>query len=135
MSPYELIQEFLRDQPWRLLVACCMLNQTSSKQVWPVLPRFFERYPEPLDAAQADPTEMASVIRPLGLQNRRARTIIAMSAAWSVGDFEEVTDLPGVGKYGSDSYRLFVMEELVEDVEDKELERYLRWAKDGAHDV
>lgn len=32
-SPYSLIEEVLYDDPWKLLVACMLLNKTSGKQV------------------------------------------------------------------------------------------------------
>lgn len=33
-SPYGLIEEYLYDDPWKLLVACMLLNVTAGKQVW-----------------------------------------------------------------------------------------------------
>ena len=32
-SPYCLIEEVVYEDPWRLLLACMLLNKTSSKQV------------------------------------------------------------------------------------------------------
>ena len=46
-SPYGLIEELFWDRPWRLLVCCLLLNQTTRKQLDLVLVRFFERFPEP----------------------------------------------------------------------------------------
>ena len=132
-SPYVLIQEKLRHQPWRLLIAVMMLNQTSAVQVKPILDGFFERWPDPGSLFLADEEEVAEYVKPLGLQNRRARAMIRMS-----GDFmaeESIADasiLYGIGKYGADSYRMFVVGELVDDVKDKELKKYLEWAKGRA---
>jgi hypothetical protein len=36
-SPYGLLEELLWDRPWRLLLCCILLNQTSRAQVDPVL--------------------------------------------------------------------------------------------------
>lgn len=33
VSPYGLIEEYLYDDPWKLLVACMLLNVTAGKQV------------------------------------------------------------------------------------------------------
>ena len=33
-SPYGLIEEYLYEDPWKLLVACMLLNVTAGKQVW-----------------------------------------------------------------------------------------------------
>jgi len=132
VSPYCLIQEELRGNPWRLLVACMMLNQTSIKQVRPIIWDFFVRWPTASAAASADVDEMADFIRTLGLQNRRAALIVKMSAALCSWDGSgDVRSLPGVGRYASDSYRMFVSGDLVEDVADKELRRYVEWATDG----
>ena len=40
-------------------------------------------------------------------------------------DYKDATDLHGIGKYGSDSYRIFYKNEIPENVQDKELKRYL----------
>lgn len=128
-SPIGLIQEDLRWEPWRLLVACMMLNQTSMKQVRPVLWTFFATWPSPEDAAAADQTKMAEMLQSLGLQNRRSEMIVRMSRAfldWLPS--QDVRELPGVGKYGADSYNMFIRGDLVEDVTDKELRRYVSWA-------
>lgn len=138
-SPYDLIQETLCWHPWRMLVACIMLNQTSARQVKPILESFFSRWPDALKCADADLDEMASMIRPLGLQNRRAKTIKKMSSAlvkqWidsmKHGDGNyDIPSLPGIGKYAADSYKIFVEREIVDDVTDKELINYVRWAKE-----
>lgn len=133
-SPYRLIQEDLRDEPWRLLVACMMLNQTTNVQVKQIMPKFFERYPGPGAATMANMIEMAEIIRPLGLYNRRSHAIQRMSRDWL--DWGEridvdVSEFYGIGKYATDSYRIFVLGELPasEDaVQDKELKKYVRWA-------
>ena len=39
---------------------------------------------------------------------------------------EDATDLYGIGKYGSDSYRIFYKNDIPSDVEDKELKRYIK---------
>ena len=131
-SPYRLIQEDLRDHPWRLLVACMMLNQTTNVQVKQVMPKFFERYPGPAAAMNADLVEMANIIRPLGLYNRRARAIQRMSRDFFDSSFDaDVQEFYGIGKYAADSYRIFILDEcpaFESAVDDKELKKYVRWA-------
>ena len=41
-------------------------------------------------------------------------------------DGEDAAELYGIGKYGSDSYRLFFKNALPEDVGDHELQRYVK---------
>lgn len=132
LSPYMLIQEFLRDDPWRLFCAVQMLNLTSAKQVWPLLPEFFERWPDPVTFSKVPEEEVAEFIRPLGLYNRRAKNLKRMTDAYLDGAWLVPEDLPGIGKYGGDSYRIFVEGYLVQDVQDKELKNYVRWAREEA---
>jgi methyl-CpG-binding domain protein 4 len=106
-----------------------MLNQTSAKQVWPVLPSFFERWPAAVDLACAEPEDVSKHLQSLGLQNRRAKTLIKLSESFLFTEWKKPEDLPGIGKYGSDSYRIFCAGYLVEDVTDKELRKYVEWAK------
>jgi methyl-CpG-binding domain protein 4 len=127
-SPYGLIQEELRDQPWRLLVACIMLNLTNIKQVRPIIWEFFRRYSTPEAAASADETELAELIRPLGLYNRRAKSIIRLSSAIT-RPWRDVDDLPGVGKYAADSFRIFVEGKMDVDPTDAKLRKYVEWAR------
>lgn len=127
-SPFGLIQEELRDQPWRLLIACVMLNLTNIKQVRPIITQFFELYPDPESCAAADPTILADLIRPLGLYNRRAKTMIKLSQHFHT-KWTHVDDLPGVGKYASDSYRIFVEGKMDVTPTDSKLKKYLEWAR------
>ena len=74
-SPFDLLQERYWPNDWKILIVCLMLNQTSRKQVEPMIERFFEKWPTALDAALADEDEMREVIRCLGMYNRRVKTI------------------------------------------------------------
>lgn len=139
-SPIDRVESAALDQlkniaslPWAFHhVAVMFLNQTSARQVWPLLNGFFERWPDEYHAALADIDHLAEYIKPLGLQNRRARSIRQMSFEYVMldGKIGDPKELHGIGKYGSDSYRIFVIGELVEDVKDKELRKYLTWAKE-----
>ena len=51
---------------------------------------------------------MERIIKPLGLQKRRSLGIIRMSRAYVKGAWRQPSDLPGIGKYASDAYSLFV---------------------------
>lgn len=126
-SPYGLIQEDLRDQPWKLLVACSMLNLTHIRQVRPVIWKFFEEFPDARAAAKGDVGRIAELLKPLGLQNRRAVNLIKLSTAFD-SMWDSVTELPGVGKYAADSYRMFVEGYLDVVPTDSKLKAYLEWA-------
>lgn len=55
--------------------------------------------------------------------------MILMSESWLSWDGKDAGDLPGVGRYGKDSYDIFVrgIPKGHEDVLDKELKNYLKW--------
>ena len=106
-SPFDLLQERYWPNDWKILIVCLMLNQTSRKQVEPMIERFFEKWPTALDAAQADEDEMREVIRSLGMYNRRVKTIKNMSKQYLEG-FNNAKDLYGCGKYADDTYRIFM---------------------------
>lgn len=135
MSPYRYFQERYRDDPWRLLVVVMMLNQTSGKQVERVHGDFFRLWPTAEVAANGDQEAMAVVLRPLGFYNRRSKQIIKMSAVFIQRKWQKSYELPGIGKYGADSYTIFIEGLLIDDVEDKELKRYVKWAKERLGDV
>ena len=58
-SPYNLIQEVLYENPWKLLVATIFLNKTSGKLAIQVMWKFFELWPDPETTMYADWKEIA----------------------------------------------------------------------------
>lgn len=130
MSPYRLFQERYDDEPWRLLCCVICLNMCTGRALEEIHHDMFALWPTPLAMATADPLDVEALVSHLGLQKRRARSLIRMSAAYScLWDGRDPKDLPGIGKYGSDSYRIFIRGELDIPVEDKELRKYLEWIK------
>ena len=65
------------------------------------------------------------MLRPLGMSTVRAKRMRQMSLDFLSWDRKDATDLYGIGKYGSDSYRIFYKNDIPKDVEDKELKRYI----------
>ena len=61
----------------------------------------------------------------LGLKHVRANRIWRMSQDYLNWDGEDAMKLHGIGKYGSDSYEIFYKNNIPENVQDKELKRYL----------
>lgn len=110
---------------WQHMVGVMCLNQTGRKQVKAVLPKFFAKWPTHEKLLTATKNDIEEVIAPLGMRRVRAERIYRMSEQFSDWDGEDATELYGIGKYGSDSYRLFYKKELPEDVGDHELKRYI----------
>ncbi len=141
ISPYSLMQEQFRDEPWKLLVGCIMLNQTSAVQARPAWTKLFEIFPDPaslLRNCSEDPSNfrdlLLEILRPLGFQNRRLERIYRMTLDFQTKRPDlnheiDVTDLYGIGKYAADSFNMFCRSYIVQDVKDKELRNYVEWAK------
>jgi endonuclease III len=107
-----------------MLVCCILLNQTSNQQVRKILPELFELIPEPHSAAMVDPELIQSTIRSTGFSKIKTKRIIAMSRKWLEG-FDNVGELPGIGRYASDSWEIFVNNNFSLEVTDKKLRMYL----------
>ena len=113
------------DNVWQHMVGVICLNQTGRKQVKSVLPNFFKRWPTHDALLYATRNEIEEVIAPLGMRRVRAERLYRMSEQFGDWDGNDATELYGIGKYGSDIYRLFYKKELPEDVGDHELKRYI----------
>ncbi|KAI9029413.1 DNA glycosylase [Hyaloraphidium curvatum] len=161
-SPFQLIQERLFYDPWRLLIATIFLNKTRGVQARPVLFEFLKRFPTPEACVEADIEELAKLLYPLGLYNRRARSLVLFSKSYldnfsriqklrasfekrspgaeetetSDEDEFQITKLYGIGQYGADSFHLFCEPESWRSiaVDDKELKRYVEWRRRVADD-
>ena len=120
-----IIQQEFQHDPWKMLVGCIMLNQTSNKNVRQVIYTFFDRWPTPQAVISADPTEIRDHIRPLGFYNRRTSTIQRFSREYIEKNFSKACELHGIGKYADDSYEIFVKGNLNVQPTDKILIRYM----------
>ncbi|MEM4640469.1 MAG: hypothetical protein QXT93_11400 [Thermofilum sp.] len=94
------------DDPWAVLVAAFMLRKTTTEQVLKVYGEFIKRYPTPQSLMDADVRELEELIRPLGIEHKRARHLIEL-AEHIVRRFggtipcsrEKLLELPGIGDY------------------------------------
>ena len=128
----KMIQEIFRDEPWKLLVGCILLNQTTGTQVKRVIWDLFQMHPTPESLAAADPGPIAELIRPLGFYNRRSRSLIRFAQSW-LGQWSDPRELHGIGRYAHDSWLIFIEGRSDVEVTDKVLTRYLNegWRMDS----
>lgn len=126
VSPYALIQEELSKDlhyPWRVIVCCALLNQTTGAQVRPMVEELFRRCPTPDALLTAD---LSDLLLPLGLQDRRAGLLRRMT--WDYLTGVQPGHCFGVGGYGRDALLLFVHgEKNVSGVRDNWLRAYASW--------
>lgn len=132
-----LIQLPYRKQPWRMLVCCILLNRTTNRQVRPILPELFRRWPN-AEAMAAAGEDLEELLRPLGLWRQRSATLRKFSARWArerhltPHSAETIGRLPGCGPYAVEAWRLVCLGDIdgfhPRGPEDKELFRYWYWA-------
>nr|XP_005571777.1 PREDICTED: methyl-CpG-binding domain protein 4 isoform X1 [Macaca fascicularis] len=127
-SPFNLVQETLFHDPWKLLIATIFLNRTSGKMAIPVLWKFLEKYPSAEVARTADWRDVSELLKPLGLYDLRAKTIVKFSDEYLTKQWKYPIELHGIGKYGNDSYRIFCVNEWKQvHPEDHKLNKYHDW--------
>ena len=120
-----LLQEIYLTDPWKMLVCCMLLNLTNRKQVDTVREELFTRYKTPKDMMNANHRELADILKPLGLYNRRATSLRLMSAGY-INGFKSVDELYGIGQYAKDSWEIFQNKNNNIKPTDKVLQEYLR---------
>ena len=107
MEPH-LIQHDLQHDPWALLVATMLLNRTRGSQVKPVLHKLLQLCPTPQALLDCPKDQVKDTIKCLGFYNRRTERLYKFSKAYlQRPNFMRASELPGVGKYGNDSWLLF----------------------------
>ena len=119
-----LIQEEYLENPWRMMVCCICLNQTNNKQVRPILDILFSIIPDPVSAISCEKERISECLKSTGFQNIKADRIKKMSQKWIDG-FENPSELPGIGKYGQDSWDIFINGNMRRETSDKKLGIYL----------
>jgi|TARA_B100000424_G_C22820792_1_gene439075 endonuclease III len=120
-----MVQQQVRSK-WQHMVGVICLNQTYRKQVKEVLPKLFKRYPNPKAYLRGRLKTQENMLKPLGMWSVRAKRLRQMSKEYLTWDGVEASDLHGIGKYGSDSYKIFYKNEIPNDVQDKELKKYIQ---------
>ena len=131
-SSFGIIQENIAHNLYHLVIQAMLWNQTSGIQARPVFFALIEKYPDPMHLSQASVSELTAMLRPLGLQNIRAKRCIALALRWvenpptpmqqyvrkgypsqgASNEGYEIAHLPGVGPYALDSFRIFHRDEM-----------------------
>lgn len=120
-----MVQQQIRGA-WQHMVAVICLNQTYRKQVKEILPQLFHRWPTAERMAKAPLNRLRRLIKPLGMWRVRSKRIKQMSREFLSWDGKDAAALHGIGRYGSDSYRIFFKKQYNIKVKDKELRKYLK---------
>ena len=124
MKKHLMVQQQVKSV-WQHMVGVICLNLTNRVQVKAVLPKLFKKYPNPITFIRGHSSTQKKMLKPLGMVNKRLNRLKKMSIDFLTWDYKDANDLHGIGKYGSDSYRIFYKNDIPKDVEDKELKRYI----------
>jgi hypothetical protein len=139
-SPYLTRQEEYRDDPWKMLMVCFMLNQTHHRQVDEVREHFFNKCNTAERLIGCPDDEIIAIIKPLGFYNKRVKAWKEFSYQWLelVAQYknpiyipaDKLIGLKGVGKYALDSWRIFQCFDYDVEPEDHVLNFYVEWARE-----
>lgn len=90
---------------FQLLVAVILSAQCTDKRVNMVTPELFRRFPDARTMAQAEPDEVLEYVKSVSYPNAKAKHLVEMArqlmerhAGEVPSDFDQLLDLPGVGR-------------------------------------
>lgn len=128
----------LRSFPWReesatpyeVLIAEILLQRTRVDAVLPVYTEFLERYPDFTAITDASTGEIADLLQPLGLQNRRANSLSKLAESMAGREVprteDELLELPHVGLYVANAVLSFALDEPTAIVDSNVIRVYQR---------
>jgi len=135
--------------PYRILVAEKLLQQTTFGHVRKVYDKFFQKFPDVMTLASSSEAEIEETIRPLGFHRQRARQfkkiaeeLLKVYEGKIPKDKDSLLKLPGIGRYVASAVLCFAFNEDVpivdvnvrrvmqrlfnlEKISDDELEKFL----------
>ena len=127
MTPYPhgfLVQESLPSE-WHILVSAILLNQSRRTLRWDdTLHQIFGRWNTPQEMSDAS-EDLEVLLKPHGFQNVKAKRLRRMSEDYLTWDRKSAKDLYGCGQYAHDSWRIFVLGDRPEAVDDGPLQEFL----------
>jgi endonuclease-3 len=109
--------ELTHSNAYELLAATILSAQCTDVRVNMVTPALFAKYPSPLALAEANPTELETIIRSTGFYQSKAKNLIGMGR--NVVDrfngvipheMEDLVTLPGVGRKTANVLRSVVFD-------------------------
>lgn len=114
-------EENKRDFPWRrekdpykILIAEKMLQQTTYGHVMKVYEKFIEKYPDIFSLSNADPAYIEEFIKPLGFHRQRSKQFVKLSGQVIEGhngsipkNKGELLGLDGIGEYIANAIQCF----------------------------
>lgn len=131
-----LLQEYYKNDPWKVLVSCVLLSRVHGYKAHEVAHRLFKEFPNANAFVQGNELYIKGMLRPLGFHNVRYKRILdccmyddfALNAKTEILPIDIVSKFVR-GKYVLDSYSIFVLGNIDVEPTDKELIKYLHSLK------
>lgn len=120
-----MIQTHYLGDPWKIMITCILLNQTTNVQVRPVIRQLFARFPTPNSLNESHVQEISQILKPCGFQNVKAKRILDFTNTWNSGE-RDPNKFPGIGPYARDAWKIFVEGKTDFTPCDKKLNLYLQ---------
>jgi A/G-specific adenine glycosylase len=117
LKKYPWREEWVRADPYRILIAETMLQRTKAEQVINVYTDFLKEFPTLQSLASATLESVEKYFRKLGITYRSARLletaryIVEKAGGQIPRSREELLSIPGVGEYIADAIRVFAFGE------------------------
>lgn len=90
---------------FQLIVAVALSAQTTDKSVNQITPDLFKAYPDAFALAEADPEDVAQLIKSIGMYKTKSKNIVNMAKELVIrfdgqvpSDYDDLVTLPGVGR-------------------------------------
>lgn len=135
MKKLVLFRESWRRRPFWMAVGSLLVNKTQWKNAKAVHAVLVARYRTPGGLARASVAEVESIVRGLGLGSQRAKNLVGFGKAYTLKKAyagrrpllaREIGQMPGCGKYATDSWAIFIDGVRPMGVTDKKLLYYLK---------
>ncbi len=97
---------------WHITLAEILLARTPAQRVLPIYQNLVKKYPSPLSINTKDLPDLVKILKPLGLQEKKAIQIKALADILRQRKnkevlIEELKEVPGLGKYSYNAVLLF----------------------------
>ena len=131
--------------PYRILVAEKLLQQTTYGHVMKVYDEFFEKFPDIQSLAQAEASDIEDTIRRLGFQRQRAKqfkkigsAILSEHGGKVPSNKEDLLELSGIGDYVANAVLCFAFNKdkpIVDMNVRRVVGRYFGWTKTRDYEI
>lgn len=106
----DILQVGMYGDPWRVVLASLLLQQTTRRQAQKGLANLLDTFPDPERLGKAHIDDVAQCVHPCGLQRRRAPAIIDFSQELVAGEIDLEACI-GIGRYVCECVAVFCFDD------------------------